>query len=90
MHAPTPPARLPPTRRPRRGSVKLVFLPAEGGEVHFERCIVPAGGGEGDAFSSQYRLDGRAVGAEAYNARLEGYNILVRARNFLVFQVRTN
>ena len=36
----------------------------------------------------QYKINDRAVGWEQYNSRLERYNILVKARNFLVFQVR--
>ena len=35
----------------------------------------------------QYKLNDRAVSWEQYNRRLEGFNILVKARNFLVFQV---
>lgn len=35
----------------------------------------------------QYKLNERSVGWEQYNRRLEQYNILVKARNFLVFQV---
>ncbi len=35
----------------------------------------------------QYKLNERAVGWEQYNKKLEQYNILVKARNFLVFQV---
>ncbi|KAI3423850.1 hypothetical protein D9Q98_009684 [Chlorella vulgaris] len=71
--------------RPRKGSVKLVFEAADGEEVHFERCIKPTGAGA-DTFVSEYKMNDRVVGWEAYNRRLEGYNILVRARNFLVFQ----
>ena len=74
-----------PADAPRRGGVALVFAPPEGGEVRFERAIAP---GAGEAYASAYKLDGRAVPAEAYHARLESYGILVRARNFLVFQVR--
>jgi structural maintenance of chromosome 1 len=77
-----------PADAPRRGGVALVFAPPEGGEVRFERAIAPSGGGAGgDAYASAYKLDGRPVAAEAYHARLESYGILVRARNFLVFQV---
>ena len=35
----------------------------------------------------QYKLNDRAVSWEQYNRRLESFNILVKARNFLVFQV---
>ena len=37
--------------------------------------------------STQYKLNDRAVSWEQYNKKLEQYNILVKARNFLVFQV---
>eukprot|EP00887_Chlorella_sp_A99_P005721 scaffold1.g5721.t1 len=74
-----------PEDRPRRGGVKLVYEDAEGEEVHFERVIAPTSTGA-DTFASQYRLNGRAVTWDAYNRQLEGYNILVKARNFLVFQ----
>ena len=46
---------------------------------HGSLCLCPR-------LSSQYRIDGKVVSLEAYNHRLEGYNILVKARNFLVFQ----
>ena len=65
--------------------MKLVFEDGEGEEVHFERLIAPTSTGA-DTFTSQYRLNGRAVTWDAYNRRLESYNILVKARNFLVFQ----
>lgn len=70
--------------RPRRGAVKLLFQAEEGGLVEFSRHIVPAGA---DNYSSQYRVDGENVGWDAYNERLKGFGILVKARNFLVFQV---
>ncbi|EFN54639.1 hypothetical protein CHLNCDRAFT_52951 [Chlorella variabilis] len=71
--------------RPRKGSVKLVFEAADGEEVHFERVIKPTGAGA-ESFTSEYKLNDRTVGWEQYNRRLEQYNILVKARNFLVFQ----
>lgn len=37
--------------------------------------------------SSEYRLNGRVVTYQTYNQSLEKQNILVRAKNFLVFQV---
>jgi structural maintenance of chromosome 1 len=39
------------------------------------------------AGSSEYSIDGKAVPAQKYNASLEKHNILVKAKNFLVFQV---
>ncbi|CAM0873936.1 unnamed protein product [Alopecurus aequalis] len=69
----------------RRASVRLVYrLPGTGAaELHFARSItIPAGGGSG----SEYRIDGRLVTWEDYNARLRSLGILVKACNFLVFQ----
>lgn len=71
--------------RPRKGSVKLVFETPDGDEVHFERVIKPAGAAA-ESLTSEYKLNDRAVGWEQYNKKLEQYNILVKARNFLVFQ----
>ena len=77
-----------------RAEVTLVFehgparSSAEGqgdrAQLRFSRAIVPSSSGSG--FVSQYRLDGKAVSAEAYNRKLESFGILVKARNFLVFQ----
>lgn len=38
--------------------------------------------------SSDYKLNGKVVTYKKYNDTLEGFNILVKAKNFLVFQVR--
>lgn len=70
--------------RPRRGAVKLLFQARSGEAVEFSRHIVPSGG---DSFSSQYRIDGHNVTWDVYNEKLVGFGILVKARNFLVFQV---
>lgn len=70
-----------------RAEVTLVFEHGAGeykDQLRFSRAIVPSSGGTG--FASQYRLDGKAVSAEAYNVKLESFGILVKARNFLVFQ----
>uniref|UniRef100_J3NFF3 Structural maintenance of chromosomes protein n=1 Tax=Oryza brachyantha TaxID=4533 RepID=J3NFF3_ORYBR len=64
----------------RRASVGLVYhLPGTGDELHFTRTITGAGG-------SEYRIDGRLVTWDDYNAKLRSLGILVKARNFLVFQ----
>ncbi|KAF0900828.1 hypothetical protein E2562_035464 [Oryza meyeriana var. granulata] len=64
----------------RRASVRLVYhLPGTGDELHFTRTITGAGG-------SEYRIDGRLVTWDDYNAKLRSLGILVKARNFLVFQ----
>ena len=38
--------------------------------------------------SSEYRLNAKVVTYQTYNNALEQQNILVKAKNFLVFQVR--
>ncbi|GMH02340.1 hypothetical protein Nepgr_004179 [Nepenthes gracilis] len=63
----------------RRASVKLVYLLASGTEIQFMRAITSNGG-------SEYRIDGRVVTWDQYNERLRDLGILVKARNFLVFQ----
>ncbi|CAM9581839.1 unnamed protein product [Discosporangium mesarthrocarpum] len=71
----------------RRAMVKVVYMVdgeevdnLEGGEeIHFSRVITPAG-------ASSYRLDGKEVAWEAYEKRLRQIGVLVKARNFLVFQ----
>ncbi|KAI3620731.1 hypothetical protein CBS9595_002698 [Malassezia furfur] len=64
---------------PDRASVTAVIEDAKGVEHRFQRTITPAG-------SSEFRYNGRVVSYTLYNQRLEQLNILVKARNFLVFQ----
>eukprot|EP00257_Ricinus_communis_P022785 XP_015582611.1 structural maintenance of chromosomes protein 1 [Ricinus communis] len=63
----------------RRAYVRLVYLLASGSELHFTRTITSSG-------SSEYRIDGKVVNWDEYNGRLRSLGILVKARNFLVFQ----
>lgn len=77
----------PESERPRRGHVKLVYETAEGQEVHFTRAIAPSGSDADAACQSVYKVDDRVVTWEAYSERLAGFGILVKVRNFLVFQV---
>lgn len=63
----------------RKAFVRLVYLMANGIELQFTRTITGAGG-------SEYRIDGRVVGWDEYNGKLKSLGILVKARNFLVFQ----
>eukprot|EP00850_Spirogloea_muscicola_P013986 SM000098S25066 [mRNA] locus=s98:69413:76675:+ [translate_table: standard] len=65
--------------RGRRGSVKLVYRTATGEELTFARSVT--GGG-----TSEYKVNGRSVSWEDYNAHMRSIGILVKARNFLVFQ----
>ncbi|CAL5001681.1 unnamed protein product [Urochloa decumbens] len=64
----------------RRASVRLVYRqqPYQE-ELHFIRTVTGAGG-------SEYRIDGRIVTWDDYNAKLKSLGILVKARNFLIFQ----
>ena len=72
-----------------RASVSLVLVRGAAGgqgddssasdEMHFMRSITSKG-------TSEYRVDGRVVTYEAYEAELRKVNVLVKARNFLVFQ----
>eukprot|EP00899_Mesostigma_viride_P028674 jgi/Mesvir1/8992/Mv25967-RA.2 len=67
-----------PSQR-RKASVKLVYLTEDGEELHFYRGISAAG-------VSDYKINDRAVSWDAYNDKLKSLGILVKARNFLVFQ----
>ncbi|XP_024965510.1 structural maintenance of chromosomes protein 1 [Cynara cardunculus var. scolymus] len=66
-------------QRGRRAYVKLVYRLGNGTELLFTRTITGAGG-------SEYRIDDRVVNWDDYNGRLKSLGILVKARNFLVFQ----
>eukprot|EP00752_Nemacystus_decipiens_P006829 g6131.t1 len=72
----------------RRAMVKVVYMIGEGeevdtqeagDEVHFSR-VISAGG------ASSYRLNDKEVTWESYEKRLRSIGVLVKARNFLVFQ----
>lgn len=65
----------------RNASVAIVFEDDSGKEWTFKRTVVAAEGS-----SSSYSLNGKTVQWAAYNAQLEKFNILVKAKNFLVFQ----
>lgn len=64
---------------PQRASVTAVLEEAHGTEHRFQRVITSSG-------SSEYRYNGRITTQASYNSKLEQLNILVKARNFLVFQ----
>ncbi|KAI4301093.1 hypothetical protein L6164_034409 [Bauhinia variegata] len=63
----------------RRAFVRLVYQLGNGSEIQFTRTITSSGG-------SEYRIDGNIVTWDVYNNRLKSLGILVKARNFLVFQ----
>lgn len=63
----------------RRAFVRLVYQMGNGSEIQFTRAITSSG-------SSEYRIDGKVVTWDEYNGKLKSLGILVKARNFLVFQ----
>ncbi|KAL3685453.1 hypothetical protein R1sor_003475 [Riccia sorocarpa] len=63
----------------RRAFVKLVYITAEREELHFARIITSGG-------TSEYKINNRTVSWDDYNAKMKSLGILVKARNFLVFQ----
>jgi len=65
--------------RPTKASVRLVYVTSEGDELQFTRRITSAGG-------SDYLLNDKVVTFNQYSKTLQKENILVKARNFLVFQ----
>lgn len=67
-------------QRGRKAFVKLVFITASGEELEFARTITSSG-------TSEYRINNKTVTWDVYNNTMRGLGILVKARNFLVFQV---
>ncbi|EEP82815.1 conserved hypothetical protein [Uncinocarpus reesii 1704] len=64
---------------PKTAWVMAVYEDDAGEEQHWKRLITSQG-------VSEYRINNRIVTAQQYNEALEAENILIRARNFLVFQ----
>ena len=64
---------------PKSAWVMAVYEDDAGMEQHFKRAITSQG-------ASEYRINERVVTAGDYNEALEEENILIKARNFLVFQ----
>ncbi|KAK0520226.1 Structural maintenance of chromosomes protein 1 [Tilletia horrida] len=62
-----------------KASVTAVYRDGRGIDHKFQRSITLAGG-------SEYRYNGRTVPHATYDAKLTSFNILVKAKNFLVFQ----
>ena len=70
--------------RKLKASASLLYQTADGDEddvIRFQRTISERGSGE-------YRIDGRAVSYKEYETKLADIGVLVKARNFLVFQGR--
>ena len=64
---------------PKSAWVMAVYEDDAGDEQTWKRTITNQG-------ASEYRLNDRVVTAQQYNDALEAENILIKARNFLVFQ----
>lgn len=64
---------------PKTAWVMAVYEDDAGDEQRWKRTITSNG-------SSEYRINDRVVTAQQYNEALEAENILIKARNFLVFQ----
>ncbi|KAI9343873.1 RecF/RecN/SMC [Zopfochytrium polystomum] len=69
------------TENPARARVTAVYLDSTNKEVRFSRIVTSSG-------SSEYRINDKVVTAARYSQSLEAENILIKARNFLVFQVQ--
>jgi structural maintenance of chromosome 1 len=63
----------------QKATVAAFYLKSTGQELVFARSVNSTG-------ASEYSLNGRAVPFADYNQVLETENILIKARNFLVFQ----
>ena len=64
---------------PQTAWVMAVYEDDAGEEQRWKRSITSSG-------QSEYRINNRLVSAKVYNESLEAENILIKARNFLVFQ----
>ncbi|RDL40473.1 Structural maintenance of chromosomes protein [Venustampulla echinocandica] len=64
---------------PKSAWVMAVYEDDAGDEQKWKRAITNQG-------ASEYRINDRVVTAQQYNEALESENILIKARNFLVFQ----
>lgn len=64
---------------PTTASVMAVYVDDDGKEHHWKRSITAQS-------ASEFRINGKQVTATQYNTALEEQNILIKARNFLVFQ----
>ena len=64
---------------PKSAWVMAVYEDDAGDEQYWKRTITNQG-------VSEYRINDRVVTAQQYNEALESENILIKARNFLVFQ----
>ncbi|KAI5889216.1 RecF/RecN/SMC protein [Schizophyllum commune H4-8] len=63
----------------KKAWVMALYEDSEGKEWRYQRTISTTG-------ASEYKLNNRVVTYSAYNQSLQTHNILVKAKNFLVFQ----
>mmetsp|Transcript_40923 Transcript_40923/g.80303 ORF Transcript_40923/g.80303 Transcript_40923/m.80303 type:complete len:418 (+) Transcript_40923:67-1320(+) len=63
----------------RTAYVEIVYSNPDKSKIHFRRSIAPTG-------NSTYSLNGKNCSWDQYNDKLKSIGVLVRARNFLVFQ----
>lgn len=63
----------------RSARVTLAYEPENEREILFSRVIEASG-------TTHYEIDNQRLTSEEYNERLKSYGILVKARNFLVYQ----
>eukprot|EP00916_Digyalum_oweni_P017254 GHVL01028233.1.p1 GENE.GHVL01028233.1~~GHVL01028233.1.p1 ORF type:complete len:1035 (-),score=254.26 GHVL01028233.1:675-3779(-) len=68
-----------PTTNTRSSFVSLLYEDAEGKEILFKRCINSAGHGT-------FKIDEKTVSEDAYQERLASENVIIKAKNFLIFQ----
>jgi structural maintenance of chromosome 1 len=68
-----------PEMSPKRAQVEILYR-KDNEDITFTRSVVESG-------VSEYKINGKVVSYGKYNTVLEGENILVKARNFLIFQV---
>lgn len=66
--------------RPTRACVTAKYKTSLGEIIEFKRTVNSTG-------TSEYTINGKTVPFAKYNSVLEKENVLVKARNFLVFQV---
>ncbi|EQL00565.1 RecF/RecN/SMC [Ophiocordyceps sinensis CO18] len=64
---------------PKTAWIMAVYEDDAGEEQRWKRSITSQG-------ASEYRINDRVVSAQQYNEALQAENILIKARNFLVFQ----
>jgi structural maintenance of chromosome 1 len=67
------------SRGPRTAHVTAVYETTQGDQILFKRTAHHTG-------QSDYHINNRSVSLSEYNTTLENESILVKAKNFLVFQ----